>query len=55
MRRVRYALAACLGASLLVLAFACHPLCAVYGDDPWHPLYWFYSCNDCPPPSPIGG
>jgi hypothetical protein len=58
MRRVRYALAAlvfafALGLAVPVAADDCHPLCAVY-DDPWHPLYWFYNCRSCPPPSPEG-
>ena len=43
-----------LGLALPAAADDCHPLCAVY-TDPWHPLYWFYGCHTCPPPSPIGG
>ena len=54
MRRLRYALFAAVVAVVLVQLMACHPLCAIYGDDPWHPLYWFYSCNECPPPPPEG-
>jgi hypothetical protein len=58
MRRTRYALAALVFAIALGLAWPaaaddCSPLCAIY-DDPWHPLYWFYNCRTCPPPSPEG-
>jgi hypothetical protein len=57
MRRVRYALAALafalvVGIILPSKALACSPLCPLY--DVWHPLYYFHTCWDCPPPPPEG-
>ena len=56
----RRAVLVAVAVALLLLVFVpraqaddCHPLCAIY-DDPWHPLYWFYNCRSCPPPSPEG-